>query len=81
MNEAKCAAPKQLLRDVTSDMVGMLEKANEIAEAVEDKLFGANPTESCDKACPPQNVQNAVDRSINQIKKLIDNLDNICSRL
>ena len=81
MSEAKCAAPQPQLRDTTSDMVGMLEKANEIAEIIEDKLFGANTTEACDKANPPQNVQNAVDRSINQIRKLIGKLDSINSRL
>jgi hypothetical protein len=81
MTETKCAAPQQQLRDITSDMVGMLEKANEISEVIEDKLFGVNQTESCDKACPPQNVQNAVDRSISQIRKLIGKLDNISSRL
>ena len=78
---AKQVAPQQQLRDATSDMVGMLEKANEIAKAIEDKLFGVNTPEACDKANPPQTVQSAVDKSINQIHKLIGNLDNINSRL
>jgi hypothetical protein len=81
MPETKCAAPKQQLRDITSDMVEMLEKANEIADGIEGKLFGANVSETCGKACPPQNVLNAIDRSINQIRKLISRLDNIHSQL
>jgi hypothetical protein len=82
MNETKCAvAPVQQLRDIACDMVSMIEKANEIAETINDKLFGENVCETSEKACQPYNVLCAVDRSIAQIHKLLNKLDSVNSRL
>jgi hypothetical protein len=79
--EAKCTAPQPQLRDSVEELAAMLDKANDIAEAIEDKLYGVNQCETCDKACPPNNVQYGINRSTSAIQKLISRLDSISSRL
>jgi hypothetical protein len=81
-NNAKCcAAPRPQLRESAGALSDMLDRANDIAEAIEDKLYGLTQSESCDKACPPNTVQNGIDRSGNAIAKLVTRLDSINSRL
>lgn len=77
----KISAPQPAMRDKISFIADALDKANELAGFVEDKLFGTCETEGCEKPCPPQNVQNGLDRSENAVKRLVNRLDSINSRL
>jgi hypothetical protein len=81
-----CCAVKQTavqpqVRDSICDMMDALDKANCLVGTIEDKLFGANTTGECDKACPPQNIQEGLNRSKNAISILLNKLDSINSRL
>ena len=84
MNETKCATaqtPQLQLRESVDVLADIHDKANSLAESIEDKLYGVNPSVPCDKNCPPNNVQNGISRSTNAIKKLHSRLDDINSRL
>jgi hypothetical protein len=83
LNEAKCctATPRQPMRDCISTVADALEKSNDILESIEGKLFGLNQGEDCEKSCPPQNVQNGIDRADDATRRLISRLDSINTRL
>lgn len=82
MND-KCVAqaPHPPMRECISIVADELEKANDILESIEDKLFGLNSNEQCDNANPPQTVQNGIDRAGSATRQLLNRLDSINSRL
>lgn len=83
MPSGQCATPAQRppMRECIDGITDMLDKSNDILEAIEDKLFGLNQNESCDKACPPQNIQDGIDRMGNVASRLLGRLDSINNRL
>ncbi|MEN6316704.1 MAG: hypothetical protein ABFD25_20905 [Clostridiaceae bacterium] len=87
LTQANCAVtpPEIQLRDKADELAGLIEKANDFAESIEDKLFGGvsqSTNSGCsDKPCPPQNVRYGLDRSHIAIGNLLSRLDGINSRL
>ena len=59
----------------------IVEAVLELAEAIANKLFGDAESEKCEKAVPPQNVQNGIDRSDVALRRLVSRLDEINTRL
>lgn len=74
-------APNPPMRECVCALGDALDRANELAEIIANKLFGDAESEKCEKAVPPQNIQNGIDRSDSSLRRLISRLDEINSRL
>lgn len=85
LGESKCSpqalAPKPQLREVSYMLSDLIDKANSIAAAIDDKLFGCVPVNECDKPCTPNALQGTLDGSIKGIQQLLGILDEINCRL
>ena len=85
-NTTKCstgAEPQPQLRDSVDILGGLLDEANGIALAIEDKLYGVDQTQTAcaETPCPPNTIQYGLDRSVSAVQKLLNRLDSINSRL
>jgi hypothetical protein len=59
-----------------------LRSANNILEAIEFKLFGGEQAkEPCNKECSPQNVQAVLDRTEEDLHRLLNRLDELVTRI
>jgi len=74
-------APHPPMRDCICTVVEGIDRANELAEAIANKLFGDGENDRCEKAVPPQNVQNGIDRSDVALRRRVSRLDEINTRL
>jgi hypothetical protein len=69
------------MRDCICTVAEGIDRANELAEAIANKLFGDGENDRCEKAVPPQNIQNGIDRSDVALRRLVNTLEEINSRL
>jgi len=86
-NAMKCAAapqpPQPQLRDSVGILGGLLDEANGIALAIEEKLYGVNQTQTAcaETPCQTNTIQYGLNRSVSAAQQLLNRLDGINSRL
>lgn len=83
MQSTNCmaVAPQPQMREQVCLIAEKADKANEMLDAIAERLCGDDLKESCEKACAPQNVQNGMNRIEGSLNKLIGKLDGILSRI
>lgn len=82
-DEIACVAkaPKPPMRECVCALGDALDRANELAETIANKLFGDGENDRCEKAVPPQNIQDDIDGLDSSLRRLISRLDEINTRL
>ncbi len=75
-------APHPPMGECVCALGDALDRANELAEIIANKLFGDGENDRCEKSVPlSQNIQNGIDRLDSSLRRLISRLDEINTRL
>jgi hypothetical protein len=73
--------PQQQVRDQVCNIIDLSEKANVMLESLENRLFGTAQGNECDQANSPDNVQQGLNRTESNLRRLLTKLDNLLSRI
>ena len=79
MNEAKCctATPTELLNDIAQDIIDRLIGVNNLANAIEDRMYGSEPQETCNAKESPSNLKERLLCIRSQVNKIGSTLEDV----